>query len=123
MEHLEGRQSVLAALGARQRRFEVILISHGAHAEKIQDVLDTAAALNVPVRRVDPAELDALTHGATHGGVVAIASEKPRTSFDELTRILDALPSSHAPLLLLLEGVDDPRNLGFTLRTAEAVGA
>src|SRR3954447_25855415 len=78
MEHLEGRQSVLAALEARQRRFQVILVSHGAHVEKIQDVLDKAAALDVPVRKVDRKELDALAHGATHGGVVAVVSPKPR---------------------------------------------
>ena len=37
MEHLEGRQSVLAALHARQRKFQVILVSHGAHVEKLQE--------------------------------------------------------------------------------------
>ena len=52
MEHLEGRQSVLAALRARQRVFQVILISHGSHLEKIQDMLDLAAELGVPVKMV-----------------------------------------------------------------------
>ena len=44
MEHLEGRQSVLAVLAARQRRFEVILVNQGAYAEKIRDVLEAALA-------------------------------------------------------------------------------
>src|ERR1041385_5704522 len=69
MEHLEGRQSVLAALNARQRRFEVVLVRHDAHEEKVRDVIGLAEQLKVPVRRVAPAELDALSHGATHGGV------------------------------------------------------
>src|SRR4029450_11824980 len=73
------------------------------------------------VRRVDSAELDSLAHGATHGGVLAIVSEKPRLSPAALLEMIDAL--REAPLLLLLEGVDDARNLGFTLRTAEAMGA
>ncbi|HEV2294671.1 MAG TPA: RNA methyltransferase [Tepidisphaeraceae bacterium] len=120
MEHLEGKQSVLAALRAYQRRFQVILISQGAHAEKIQDVLDAAAERNVPVRRVDPRELDEMAHGASHGGVLAIASAKPRTTPQQLAEKLDAL--GELPLLLLLEGVDDARNLGFTLRSAEALG-
>ena len=77
--------------------------------------------MNVPVRLVDAKELNALAHGATHGGVLAIVSEKPRTSGDQLLRLLDAL--REPPLLLLLEGVDDARNLGFTLRTADALGA
>jgi len=121
MEHLEGRQSVLAALAARQRTIRVVLIHQGAHEEKVRDVLDAAAAAGVPVRRVDRRELDALVHGATHGGVVAIASPKPRTSISELIRFMDAL--TEQPLLLLLEGIGDARNLGFTLRSAEALGA
>src|SRR5688572_5688845 len=121
MEHLEGRQSVIAALRARQRRFQVILVKQDAHAEKVQDVLDAAAEAGVPVRRADARELDALAHGSTHGGIVAIASPKPRTTPEQLIQILNGV--ERAPLLLLLEGVDDSRNLGFTLRSAEALGA
>jgi 23S rRNA (guanosine2251-2'-O)-methyltransferase len=120
MEHLEGRQSVSAALQARQRKIEVILLRHGIHEESIRTMLDLAAANNVPIRYVDPAELDALAHAGSHGGVVAVCSDKPRTSRDELMHLLDAL--KEPPLLLLLEGVDDARNLGFTLRTADALG-
>lgn len=120
MEHLEGRQSVLAALRAGKRKFQAILVSHGAHEEKVQDVLDLAAERGVPVRRADPRELDALVHGSSHGGVVAICSAKPRTSPAELAELIGSL--KEPPLLLLLEGVEDARNLGFTLRTAEALG-
>lgn len=121
MEHLEGRQSILAALEARQRKFQVILVSHGAHAEKIQEVLDRAAEQGVPVRRADPRELDALAHGATHGGVLAVCSPKPRLTGDQLLELVDRL--REPALLLLIEGVEDARNLGFTLRSAEALGA
>jgi 23S rRNA (guanosine2251-2'-O)-methyltransferase len=119
MEHLEGRQSILAALQARQRKFQVILLSQGTHEEKLKELLDLAAELNVPVRRVDRAELDAMAHGSSHGGVVAICTAKPRASVDEL---LETISRKRDPLLLLLEGVDDARNLGFTLRTADAIG-
>src|SRR5918993_537059 len=120
MEHLEGRRSVLAALRAGKRKFQAVLVSHGAHEEKVRDVLDLAAERGVPVRRADPRELDALAHGSSHGGVVAVCSAKPRTTPDELGELLDAL--KEPPLLLLLEGVEDARNLGFTLRSAEALG-
>jgi len=120
MEHLEGRQSVLAALQVRQRRFEVILLKSGAHEDRFDEVLALAESLAVPVRRVDARELDSLAHGSSHGGMIAIVSPKPRTSVTQLLEILDRL--SDAPLLLLLEGVDDARNLGFTLRSAEALG-
>src|SRR5687768_105109 len=118
MEHLEGRQSVLAALRAGKRKFQTVLVSHGAHEEKVQDVLDLAAERGVPVRRAERRELDALAHGATHGGVIAVCTPKPRTSTEELLVLLDCL--REPPLLLLLEGVEDARNLGFTLRSAEA---
>jgi 23S rRNA (guanosine2251-2'-O)-methyltransferase len=120
MPTLEGRQSVLAALQARQRRFEVILVAHGAHVEKLQEMLHVAAELGVPVKQVERRELDTMSHGATHGGVVAIVTAKPRMSPAKLLELVDHLTT--APLLLLLEGVDDARNLGFTLRSAEALG-
>src|SRR4051812_33150260 len=78
MEHLEGRQSVFAALEAFQRRFEVILMRHGIHKETVAEILELAERRGVPVRYVESAELDAMAHGATHGGVLAIASAKPR---------------------------------------------
>jgi 23S rRNA (guanosine2251-2'-O)-methyltransferase len=120
MEHLEGRQSILAALQARQRRFQVLLIAQGTHEEKLVELLATAEAMGVPIRRVDRKELDTLAHGGSHGGAVAICSAKPRLNGDQLIELVDSI--SGPPLLLLLEGVDDARNLGFTLRSADALG-
>jgi tRNA G18 (ribose-2'-O)-methylase SpoU len=169
MEHLEGRISVLAALEARLRRFEVVLVSASAHTEKVGDLLDAAARAGVPVKRVPADELDRMSHGRTHGGVLAICTPRPPTPIEDLLQILDhcrhpqpdpptpapsslppvglrhgaatSAPSSlpqvgprHGtvksefrptpapPLLLLLEGIDDARNLGFVLRTADALG-
>ena len=119
MDLLEGRQSIFAALAARRRRFQVILVAHGAHVDKLTELLDLAAEVGVPVKTVERAELDAMAHGATHGGVVALASPLPRLTSSQLMALLDTV---RRPLLLLLEGVDDARNLGFTLRSAEALG-
>jgi 23S rRNA (guanosine2251-2'-O)-methyltransferase len=121
MEQLEGRQSVLAALQARQRRFEVILISHQAHAQKTLPMLELAEKQRVPVKRVDGRELNTMAHGRSHGGVVAICSAKPILKPTDLPALLATL--RQPPLLLLLEGIDDARNLGFTLRSADAFGA
>src|SRR2546423_15437593 len=101
IQTLEGRQSVLAALRARQRRFQVVLVRHDAHAEKVQDVLDLAAEMSVPVRRVDARELDSLARGVSHGGVLAIASEKPGMSGEAFVRLVGWL--SQPPRLLLPE--------------------
>lgn len=120
MEHLEGRQSIIAALKARQRRFQIILIAQGTHEEKLAELLDLAGSMNVPTRRVDRRELDALAHGSSHGGAIAICTAKPRLNGEQLVELVESI--SGLPLLLLLEGVDDARNLGFTLRSADALG-
>jgi len=119
MEQLEGQQSVLAALRARQRKFDVILVRHGIHQSAISELLEIAAATGVPIRYVDVSELNAIAHGASHGGVIAICSAKPRMTIEQLLQMLDTL--KQLPLMLLLEGVEDARNLGFTLRSADAM--
>lgn len=121
METLEGRQSVLAALQARQRRVQVILIRQGMRRESAADVVALAEECGVPIRYAERSELDALAHAAMHGGIVAICSPKPRMAVADLLDMVARL--REPPLLLLLEGVDDVRNLGFTLRSAEALGA
>lgn len=120
MAHLEGRVAVLAALAARRRTFEAVLIGADTPADRASEAERAAQAAGVPVRRVPAAELDALAHGRTHGGIAAICGERPLEGPEDLRRILDGL--AEAPLLLLLEGADDPRNLGFALRSAEALG-
>jgi 23S rRNA (guanosine2251-2'-O)-methyltransferase len=120
MEHLEGRQSILAALRARQRRFQSILVRHGTHEDQIRELINLADQMQIPVRFADPRELEAIAHGSSHGGVVAIVSSKPRLSTGQLNELLDRL--SEPALMLLLEGIDDARNLGFVLRSALALG-
>lgn len=119
-EYLEGRESILAAIQAFERRFEVILIRHDAHKQKLAALIEAAMQRGIPIRYVQRQELDALAHGASHGGVLAIVGAKPRLSAAQLIESIRSLSSP--ALLLLLEGVDDARNLGFILRTAEAMG-
>jgi 23S rRNA (guanosine2251-2'-O)-methyltransferase len=121
MEHVEGRQSIFAALQARQRRIDVILVGHNAHVDKLEEVIALATEQSVPIQHVDRAQLDAMAHGSTHGGIVAVCSAKPRLRGEELLQFVEKL--REPALLLLLEGVEDARNLGFTIRSAEALGA
>jgi 23S rRNA (guanosine2251-2'-O)-methyltransferase len=111
MEILEGRASVLAALRAKRRTFESVLVRQGTKDDSVREILDAAAELGVKVQKARPEALDARAHGKTHGGVLAIASPLPPAS----------APAS-INFALLLDGVDDARNLGFALRTAEAFG-
>ena len=119
-EQLEGKQCIISALRARQRRFELLLVSWSAHHSKTQEVTDLATQLGVPVKTVSPDELDKMGKGKTHAGLIAIASAKPLTKPNELLQIVRK--SSEPAFLLLLEGVEDEQNLGFIIRSAGAMG-
>ena len=119
--HLEGRTSIEAALAAGRRRVEVILVKEGSHDEKLHELFAAAERRGVAVKRVAAAELDELAHGRSHGGVVALCRPLKPTSEAELLAALGG--TSKPPLLLLIDGSEDGRNLGFTLRSAEAFGA
>lgn len=119
--HLEGRTTIEAALQAGRRRIEVILVKDGSHEEKLTELFAAAERRGVAVKRVAAAELDAVAHGKSHGGVVALC--RPLAPMPE-PDLLNAIDGSKAPaLLLLIDGSEDGRNLGFTLRSAEAFGA
>jgi 23S rRNA (guanosine2251-2'-O)-methyltransferase len=109
MDILEGRACVLAALRARRRRFEALYLRQGLRDDA--ELLEAAAAAGVDVRRVREEALQARAHGRTHGGVLAVA---------------EPLEPSPVPqpldFALLIDGVDDARNLGMVLRSAEAFG-
>lgn len=111
MELLEGRICALAALQAGRRVVEELLVKHGIKDDSIRDLLDAAAARNVPVKRVREEALDAQAHAKSHGGVVAVARPLPPA----------ALPAK-TDFILFLDGIDDARNLGYAIRSAEAFG-
>lgn len=119
MPVLEGQVAVLAALRARQRTFQCVLVRRDTPDQRAAEVVAAADAAGIPVRLVERQELEGLTHGKSHGGIAAVVSPKPRLAVGQLPGLLQHVPS---PLLLLLEGIEDARNLGFVLRTADAVG-
>ncbi|MFZ5518089.1 MAG: 23S rRNA (guanosine(2251)-2'-O)-methyltransferase RlmB [Candidatus Zhuqueibacterota bacterium] len=120
MEQLEGKISVEAALTMRQRKISIIIIRSGMHAAILQPIVEAAETQSIPIKYVSRQEIDAMAHGKTHGGIIALAAAKPPLAIDSL---LDALKTRSTPsALLLLEGIDDAQNFGFTLRSAEALG-
>ncbi len=112
---------MLPALQNRRRRIQMLVIKQGLPEEKISDLLAEAERQNIPVQRLPKNEIDAMAFGKTHGGILALCTPKSSHSMEELNHYIDGV--SAPPLLLMLEGVEDSQNLGFTLRSAEALGA
>lgn len=120
LDTLYGRQAILEALRAGRRRFYRLLLADTVRdADVIADILTQAKAVGVPVKRVARQQLDWLGHG-NHQGVALEASEYPYVDADEI--LARAEQRDEPPLLLLLDLLKDPQNLGGLIRAAEAVG-
>lgn len=106
---------VIEALRADARRIDKVLIADGAREARLSEVIEICKSRKIAWNRV-PREQFAkhLESGVNHQGVIAFVSSADYVSTDE---ILDA--SADTPLIVLLDGVEDPRNLGAILRVAE----
>ena len=116
---LFGFHAVLARLRADPSSVIEIFLDEGRDDARAKDLVALAQSRGVTVMRVPAKRLDGFYGGGRHQGVVARVQEKPsRESLDDL---LDAL--AEPALLLVLDGVTDPHNLGACLRVADAAGA
>ena len=113
-----GINPVFEALTAGTRHFDRLLIVKGLRSRKLSDAIRRATHLGIPLRFEMRETLDRMAGGVPHQGIIAVVSEKPVLSLESL------LETARDPaLLVVLDGVEDPRNLGAILRTAEAAGA
>src|SRR5687768_8826588 len=102
------------------RRGRVRRVRVGPRGDRrIEEALALARAQGVAVERADQAAIDRVAHGGVHQGIVA-EIEAPR---DYSLRELVEAAAPAAPLIVVLDGVEDPHNLGAILRTADAAGA
>ena len=113
-----GINPVFEALAAGTRHFDRLLIVKGLRSRKLSDAIRRATHLGIPLRFEMRETLDRMAGGVPHQGIIAVVSEKPVLSLESL------LETARDPaLVVVLDGVEDPRNLGAILRTAEAAGA
>ncbi len=116
-----GWHALLAALKHEPGNLQGIWVEQKRRDSRIRALLKEAQERGVNVYQVSRAELDRLSGGARHQGVVAQSNDPtPTWREDDLPNILDAVDK---PLLLVLDGVQDPHNLGACLRCAEGAGA
>ena len=97
------------------------VIATGVARAQVATVVRRATYLRVPVRDVPPGDVDRVTAGARHQGVAALIRPHRYLSVDELRVRVAA--SADEPMIIALDGVEDPQNFGAVLRTAEGAGA
>lgn len=114
-----GWHAVQAVLARHPSRVRQLWIAEGRHDPRVSAVEALAREAQVPLRRASTRELDARTQ-EVHQGVLAQVEPLPPWDEDQL---INALAEQTAPLLLALDGVQDPHNLGACLRSADACGA
>lgn len=117
---LAGFHAVAARLKHAPRSIEALYVAAGRHDGRMRRLVDAAAEAGVRVLPVDEHRLRGLAGEVPHQGVVAVCAPDA-----QIAATLDSVLDKAGPttLLLLLDGVTDPRNLGACLRTADAAGA
>lgn len=95
---------------------ERIHIAREASSTKLKEIVQLARKRDIPVRKEERSVLDRLANGVVHQGIVAIAAALSYADFDSLFK-------REKPLVVVLDGVEDPHNLGAVIRTAEACNA
>ncbi|MCG9789989.1 23S rRNA (guanosine(2251)-2'-O)-methyltransferase RlmB [Vibrio barjaei] len=118
-EFIYGIHAVKAVLERDPVRFIEAYVLKGRQDERLMPVLNELTQIGVSIQQMNRKTLDDKAHGANHQGI--IAKVKPAKQLNE--NDLDSILSLHAqPLLLILDGVTDPHNLGACLRNADAAG-
>lgn len=120
-ELLYGRNAVRESLRARRRVFHRLHVSQSVQESGIiAEIINLAQQAGVPVERIERQTLDRRLRDANHQGVMLEAGSYPYVELD--TCLNAAAERREAALLLLLDHLQDPQNIGTLLRTAEAVG-
>lgn len=121
MFYIYGIHAALAALSNQQQLPSKILVLKNRHDQRIQEIITLAKQKKIPLAETDKEEFKSLVGEAKHQGVIAIVKEMP--SLDE-TNLFALLKQLHSPaLLLVIDSIQDPHNLGACLRCADAAGA
>jgi 23S rRNA (guanosine2251-2'-O)-methyltransferase len=118
MAVLYGINAVLESLKADAGRIERICLQRGQKNPRMQEIIDLGRGRHVPISFEDKTWLDRKAQGQRHQGAICYVAEMPTLSAEE---VLDQ--ASSPGLVLVLDGIEDPHNLGAILRSAEVSGA
>src|SRR6267154_5085145 len=119
MNYIYGINAVTEALKARGRAFQWVGMAKERNDIRLQRMIEECRRLGVPVKFLTRTELDQMAGRAAHQGVVAVTSAKQYSDLDD---VVGAKRGQYS-FVIVLDGVEDPHNLGALLRTADAAGA
>ena len=123
MEVLYGLHPVEEALRAGRRRFDHVLVASERHDERLAHLVAECRQAGVRVRQESREQLTQLAGTAAHQGVVALVRPQQALAIEDLFAPLPSKSGTPAArLLLALDGVEDPQNLGALLRVADGAG-
>ena len=115
-----GRNAVKELLSG-ERDIEKIYVQRGEHEGSIKVLIAMARERKIPVTEVDKVKMDSISGGTNHQGIIALASERNYSTLDDI--LAYAEEKGEKPFVILLDGVEDPHNLGAIIRSAECCGA
>jgi 23S rRNA (guanosine2251-2'-O)-methyltransferase len=116
-----GINSARSALKSGAERVVELWLDRRRRDRRLAELAALARAAGLPVRQLDREQLDRSVDGANHQGAIAWVRGPAARPAQDLDALLEGL--DHPPLLLILDGVTDPHNLGACLRSADAAGA
>lgn len=119
-EQIEGRNPVLEALRAGHELLKIYIFKNESGSGPLREIVEQANKKGIPINQVDNEVLNHMAVTRNHQGVIAMAAEWKYASLKEI--FSKAAEKSEPPFMLLLDGVEDPQNLGSILRTAESAG-
>lgn len=118
-QYVSGRNPVLEILKT-DREVEKLYVLKGELQGSINKIMGIAKDRNIVIQQVDKAKLDSLADGNTHQGVVALVTSYNYVDIDDILN--RAKEKNQSPFIVILDGLEDPHNLGAIIRTAECAG-
>lgn len=115
-----GLHAVQSLLTSNPKRILRLMLLKQRHDQKIQNLIDLAETHHIKIEFAPRAELDNIAKHENHQGVIAFCQAAKQYSENDLAQLLESIAGPK--LLLILDGVQDPHNLGACLRTADAAG-
>jgi 23S rRNA (guanosine2251-2'-O)-methyltransferase len=123
VDRLTGIHAVREALEAG-RAFDRIVIAKGRQDTRVEEIVQLARGRNISVRFEERDQLDRLADSKDHQGIVALVAARAAGTLDEILAVANAgTGRGEKGLIVLLDGVEDPHNLGAVIRTSLAAGA